>query len=129
MTPHEGTGAGQAIEDAYILGSLLGHPSVSSDTVPVALSVYQEICLPHAHEAQRRSSESGLRKSFQHPRFLKEGIDGTKECTDEDIGKLWEIGHESADSLKINWTTNIEDDRMQAIKTLEENLRDRSIPM
>ncbi|GBE85787.1 FAD/NAD(P)-binding domain-containing protein [Sparassis crispa] len=59
MTPHHGSGAGQAFEDAYILASVLGHPSVTLATVDQALHVYDAIRRPFVQDVQRRSHYSG----------------------------------------------------------------------
>lgn len=52
MAPFQGSGAGQAVEDAYVLGSLLGHPAVTLKNLPTVLDIYQKIRLPHANEVQ-----------------------------------------------------------------------------
>lgn len=125
MTPHQGSGAGQALEDAYVLGSLLGHPSVTLDILPVVLEIYEQIRLPFANDVQRRSAESAWRQSFQDPICLKFDAPGevrSRECTGGDIGRLWEVGHASADSIKWCWTTDVEDDRVRAMEKLEEFL-------
>ena len=124
MTPHQGSGAGQAIEDAYVLGSLLGHPSVPLASLPAVLKIYEQVRLPFANEVQRRSAEAAWRQSFQDPMCsIFDAPDGTRsrECTGDDVGKLWEIGHAAADSLKWNWTTSVEDDRVRAMNLLEEH--------
>lgn len=36
MVPHLGAGAGQALEDAYLLAKLLGHPQTNAKNVPVS---------------------------------------------------------------------------------------------
>lgn len=59
MTPHQGSGAGQGIEDAYVLAALLAHPRTTRETLPVALKAYEAIRLPFAIDVQRRSSRSG----------------------------------------------------------------------
>ncbi|KAL0954169.1 hypothetical protein HGRIS_005302 [Hohenbuehelia grisea] len=51
MTPHQGSGAGQAMEDAFILATLLGHPRTTRGTISRALKVYDEIRRPFAHTA------------------------------------------------------------------------------
>ena len=43
MTPHQGSGAEQAIEDAYILGSILGSFFVKLEKLPTALKIYEEV--------------------------------------------------------------------------------------
>lgn len=125
MAPFQGSGAGQAVEDAYILGSLLGHPLVTLETVPAALKIYEQIRLPHANEVQRRSLRAAWLISFQDPRCARfDALDGesTVECTGDDTGRLWEIGHEMVTAWMWAWTTDIEDDRAKAIKLLEEKL-------
>lgn len=39
MLPHLGAGAGQSLEDAYVLAKLLGHPETNLENV--------EVCVPH----------------------------------------------------------------------------------
>lgn len=130
MAPHQGSGAGQAIEDAYVLGSLLGHPSVTLSTLPIALEIYQKIRLPHANDKQRRSAEAALVYSFEDPRFAHFDAPGgkaTRECTGDDAGSLWEMGHALVDGWKWAWTTSVEDDRLRAMNMLEESLRTKEV--
>ncbi|KAJ3809160.1 FAD/NAD-P-binding domain-containing protein [Lentinula aff. lateritia] len=82
MAPHEGAGkrislkitnlrfmndspegAGQAIEDAFILASLLGQVS-SMETLPLALDAYQRVRLPFANRVLKGSYDSGLMYEF-----------------------------------------------------------------
>ncbi|KAF9238919.1 hypothetical protein BU15DRAFT_74878 [Melanogaster broomeanus] len=46
VTPHLGSGAGQAIEDAFVLGRLLAHPLTTLASVPDVLRMYQDVRLP-----------------------------------------------------------------------------------
>ncbi|EGO00194.1 hypothetical protein SERLA73DRAFT_107208 [Serpula lacrymans var. lacrymans S7.3] len=64
MTPHLGAGAGQAIEDAFLLASLLGHPSVQRLNMSSALKAYENIRLPLATRVQLGSSEAGRKYEF-----------------------------------------------------------------
>lgn len=41
MTPHLGAGAGQGIEDAYLLSQLLSHPQTTLDNIHVCHSLIQ----------------------------------------------------------------------------------------
>ncbi|KJA23632.1 hypothetical protein HYPSUDRAFT_215178 [Hypholoma sublateritium FD-334 SS-4] len=59
MLPHQGSGAGQAIEDAYILGLLLGHPSTTRATLSRALQIYDDIRRPFSQRVQERSRLNG----------------------------------------------------------------------
>ncbi|PIL34307.1 hypothetical protein GSI_03082 [Ganoderma sinense ZZ0214-1] len=59
MTPHQGSGAGQAIEDGLVLASLLAHDSVTLETLPQALNIYDTIRRPFSQNVQRGSDEAG----------------------------------------------------------------------
>ncbi|KAI0361039.1 FAD/NAD-P-binding domain-containing protein [Trametes cingulata] len=59
MLPHLGAGAGQGIEDAYLLSRLLGHPHTNTDNVKSVLQVYSEIRRPRAQMVWDRSRLAG----------------------------------------------------------------------
>ena len=40
MLPHLGAGAGQGIEDAFVLARLLSHPSATAENVEVCIPVH-----------------------------------------------------------------------------------------
>ncbi|EIW82794.1 salicylate hydroxylase [Coniophora puteana RWD-64-598 SS2] len=65
MTPFQGSGAGQAVEDAYILATLLGHPRTTLATVSQALVVYDEVRRPFAIGVARGSQEVGRISGLQ----------------------------------------------------------------
>ncbi|KAI0332310.1 FAD/NAD-P-binding domain-containing protein [Cubamyces sp. BRFM 1775] len=67
MTPHQGAGAGQAIEDAFILAEILGHPNTTLPMLPQALSAYEAIRLPMANHVLRGSRDSGDIYEFNGP--------------------------------------------------------------
>lgn len=125
MEPHQGSGAGQAMEDAYILGAILTHPLVTRASLDVALDIYQELRLPRALDVQRRSVVNGQLYNFRDDRFAHfVSADGnsTVICTGEDTGRLWEIGHAVVDNWTWAWTTNIEDDRRRATELIDQKL-------
>ncbi|KAI0070639.1 FAD/NAD(P)-binding domain-containing protein [Panus rudis PR-1116 ss-1] len=64
MTPHQGSGAGQAIEDAYILSRLLSHPCTTRDNLSFALSAYEYIRMPLSQHVVRASRENGKMYEF-----------------------------------------------------------------
>lgn len=72
MSPHFTAGAGQAIEDAYILGRLLAHPRITALDVPAVLKIYESIRRPVANDAVERSLRLGGMYEFQ-PDTLPEG--------------------------------------------------------
>jgi len=64
MPPHQGAGAGQAIEDAYVLAQILGSPLASRDTLFEALKAYEHVRLPIANHVLEGSRESGQMYEF-----------------------------------------------------------------
>ncbi|KAF8553831.1 FAD/NAD(P)-binding domain-containing protein [Imleria badia] len=65
MEPHFGAGAGQAIEDAYVLGRLLTHELTHPGNVTEALKTYEEVRLPFANSIVQQSQDVGRYYSFQ----------------------------------------------------------------
>ena len=124
MTPFLGAGAGQAIEDAYVLAAILAHSLVTLNTLPQALKIYEEIRLPFATEVQRKSAMAGNAAMFHDQRFAhltgETAADNKERSTDP--GKLWEIGHAYMEVWKWAWATDVEEDKERAIKRIEEKL-------
>ncbi|KAJ3489055.1 hypothetical protein NLI96_g2428 [Meripilus lineatus] len=84
MTPHQGAGAGQAIEDAYILAALLGDRRTKRDNIPNVLTTYEHIRMPIVHHTMRGSNANG--KLYE---FNGEPKDDLKTLG-EVIGKQWD---------------------------------------
>lgn len=59
MTPFQGAGAGQAIEDALVLASLLSDELATKTTVAHVLEIYSRVRQPLATEVARRSRLNG----------------------------------------------------------------------
>ncbi|GAA5179354.1 salicylate 1-monooxygenase [Modicisalibacter zincidurans] len=59
MLPHQGAGAGQALEDAWVLSELLGDTACDRDRVSAVLAEFDRVRRPHASEVQRTSFEAG----------------------------------------------------------------------
>jgi salicylate hydroxylase len=57
--PHNGAGAGQAIEDAYVLSELLKLPECTVATLPRFLQAYEDVRRSRAAKQQVHSRESG----------------------------------------------------------------------
>ncbi|KAK7693986.1 hypothetical protein QCA50_003561 [Cerrena zonata] len=77
MVPYIGAGAGQAIEDAFILGRLLASPLVSRNNVANVLKVYEDIRKPISQDAASRSLKMGYLMEL-HPDYLPEDADVDK---------------------------------------------------
>ena len=69
MSPYQGSGAGQAIEDAYVLAALLADPRTTVATLPAALKIYQDVRLPFANKIQKLSRDHGYLAMLSDPRF------------------------------------------------------------
>ncbi|KAH9911102.1 uncharacterized protein BXZ73DRAFT_57355 [Epithele typhae] len=67
MTTHFGAGGGQAIEDAYLLGTLLTDPRTSPPRLPRVLEIYQAVRLPFARAVVRNARAVGLMYEFNSP--------------------------------------------------------------
>jgi len=112
MTPHLGAGAGQAMEDAYVLGKLL---SDGVDKWPVVLQAYNFVRHPAANKIQRNAREMGFYYDLNAPGF--ENItDIGQALTPEQITLI-------CDTVKEKWSwweNNADEDLMKAIKFLRE---------
>ncbi|KAF8519490.1 FAD/NAD-binding domain-containing protein [Hysterangium stoloniferum] len=67
MTPHQGAGAGQAIEDAYVLAEILGSPTTTRETLEKGLGAYEHIRLPLATHVLQGSRDAGRLYEFNGP--------------------------------------------------------------
>uniref|UniRef100_A0A0W0FUL0 Putative salicylate hydroxylase n=1 Tax=Moniliophthora roreri TaxID=221103 RepID=A0A0W0FUL0_MONRR len=113
--PHQGTGAGQAIEDAYILAELLGHSSTTRDTIPRALRIYDSIRRPWTQEVANRAQLNG--------RYLALGLDGFDFDNSPVIDierNLRKLGSLLMDNWKWSWETDVREVLQKAIERLEE---------
>ena len=117
MSPGQGSGAGQAIEDAYVLGSLLSDPSTTRETLPAVLKVFEEVRLPFANNVLRGSDRMSSLVSFGDPRS---SALAEKDHAQLDAAELWEMGHLVLEEWKWCWTTHVEDDRKRAMALLRE---------
>lgn len=134
MTPHQGSGAGQAIEvtaklfwwrtfslitideqDAYVLAAVLGqHLTAGRDrrSLEAALLAYEAVRLPLAIDVQRRSRLNGRLFDFLD-------VPDSDNLTADDLKSV-------AEKVKKNWewawTTNAEDDKLRALQILKEKM-------
>ncbi|KAF8229500.1 FAD/NAD(P)-binding domain-containing protein [Tricholoma matsutake] len=109
MSPQQGSGAGQAIEDAFMLATLLGHPLTTLDTVSRALGIYDAVRRPIAMDVAERSLINGRLFGLQLP-----GVP-----LDEDPTRLPELGEAIKDNWKWTWLTTVDDDVKEAVRRLE----------
>ncbi|KAH0833996.1 hypothetical protein J3R83DRAFT_11232 [Lanmaoa asiatica] len=100
MEPHLGVGAGQAIEDAFVLGRLLTHKLTHQGNVTDALKTYEEVRLPIVNSIAQRSQNVGRYYGFRHV-FADGSVpaQGSPEELDymrKSIEDAWEWQSESA---------------------------------
>ncbi|KAG8216147.1 hypothetical protein J3R82DRAFT_8153 [Butyriboletus roseoflavus] len=96
MTPHFGAGAGQAIEDAFVLGRLIAHPLTPLSRIPDALRIYEEIRLPFVRSVASLSLSTGWMYAFMAPGYY----DGTRKEDDLDERGISAYEKEGMEALK-----------------------------
>jgi len=106
MSPHQGAGAGQAIEDAYILASLIAASDGQHDLIPEISRIYNDIRCPAGNKVLEASRKSGLFCELVAPGFenVVEG-DGTLPLSKlvklfDDVEESWRWASESAENVR-----------------------------
>jgi len=97
MTPHQGAGAGQAVEDSLYIAALLCDLSVAasptqsrSAQVKKALSIYSELRHPRSTKVQRTSREAGLLYEFDGLNGEGDDLDRITEALQKRMQWIWE---------------------------------------
>ncbi|TFY64904.1 hypothetical protein EVG20_g5781 [Dentipellis fragilis] len=113
MTTHLGAGAGQAMEDSYLLGRLLSHSSTTLNNVPAVMRIYENLRLVPANKTVAISRELGLMYELNGPEYNGEEPvgDDVLQRWREAIYKRWEAywqGHPEDD-----W--KIAEDKLQQV--------------
>ncbi|KAF5350912.1 hypothetical protein D9758_010492 [Tetrapyrgos nigripes] len=117
MTPHLGAGAGQAIEDAYILGGILARLPLFLDSntsaltkqnidqlVPQMLQVYDTIRQPFANSIMSRARKQGRYYEFDAEEFIHPSETGQVMSTN-DSSWIPLLQHKLTDQWSWAWTT------------------------
>ncbi|EIN05059.1 salicylate hydroxylase [Punctularia strigosozonata HHB-11173 SS5] len=120
MAPFQGAGAGQGVEDAYLLGTLLTHPSASLASLPRILKIYDAVRRPYAQEAVRRSRQAGMLYTLRDEQFRDIGILAKQNgrAAGQLGAKLNGLAHAIYDIWKWCWTTTLDGDVSRAIEML-----------
>lgn len=113
-TPHQGAGGGQAVEDAYILSTVLGHHHTTRETIPHALRIYDHIRRPFAQKVQERSRLNG-----QYFTFHCREIDFDSVPERDLIPKLNILGQIFTKNWEWAWTTSLGPSAQEAMRLLE----------
>ena len=67
-TPHQGAGAGQALEDAFVLSTLLADENIKTvSDIPVAFQAYDAIRRPRSQKVVSTSRAAGETYAFRGP--------------------------------------------------------------
>jgi len=103
MLPHQGAGAGQGLEDAWLLARLLADPGVAGGRPQAVLEAYDAVRRPRACRVQRTSWEAGELYEFRDPGVL------------DDPQLLGKVLGERFDWL---WNHDLQDDLRQARRLL-----------
>lgn len=103
MLPHQGAGAGQGLEDAWLLARLLADPKVLEKRPQAVLDAYDAVRRPRACRVQRTSWEAGELYEFRDPAVL------------EDKERLGKVLAERFDWL---WNHDMQEDLQQAREQL-----------
>jgi len=84
MLPHLGAGAGQGLEDAFVLAKLIGHPQTNKSNVERILRVYDKVRLARSQMVWEGSRSAGDKYEGYGPHgFTTEGLR-------EDFTGIWE---------------------------------------
>ncbi|KAF8961501.1 hypothetical protein BDZ97DRAFT_1664184 [Flammula alnicola] len=114
MTPHQGSGAGQAIEDAYILSTLLGHALTTKATIGRALSIYDHIRRPFALQTQERSRLNG-----RYFTLNCQEVDFDTVPDHEMLSKLKILGKVFTKNWEWAWMSSLGGSVQEALRLLE----------
>ncbi|CAK5267917.1 unnamed protein product [Mycena citricolor] len=112
MQPHQGSGAGQAMEDAYILATILGDASTTRETLGRSLRIYDEIRRPAAQHIASASRLNGRYFSFEEDPM--DGLEG-QQLWD----RLQHLYQRVVKNWEWAWTTTIDDQVKEALRQLK----------
>ena len=87
--PHLGSGAAVAIEDAYILGSLLADSGASANTLAV-FTAYDAVRRPRTQKLAAKSREAGLKHTLSLPGILDDST-ALKGYSEQQYRWLWKF--------------------------------------
>jgi len=97
MTPHQGAGAGQAVEDALFLTALLSDPKVSrsdfltrKEKINQALATYERVRHARVLDIQKTSREAGMLYEFQGVGGEGDDLEKIARNLQGRMGWIWE---------------------------------------
>ncbi|KAH9476308.1 Salicylate hydroxylase [Psilocybe cubensis] len=114
MTPHLGSGAGRAVEDAYILASLLRDRLSTRAMLPRVAEIFNEICCPAGKRLTERSRLGGQLCQLVAPGF-EDVHEGDNSVPRE---KLLNLVRQFDRELEFVWKESAEEDKRRALDML-----------
>ncbi|KAL1944832.1 hypothetical protein VTO73DRAFT_2452 [Trametes versicolor] len=119
MMPYQGAGAGQAIEDAFVLARLLTDPRTTRATLGRALRAYDAIRRPFSQRVQAASRENGLLYTLNYPGLTFDS--GPAHIgVRADAEKLERIRARIQGNWEWAWETTVDADLQRALRMLDE---------
>lgn len=85
MLPHQGAGAGQAIEDAQVIAALLSQPRVTKANIPTVFKAWEQSRRGRGSKVQTTSHECGDVFEFAMP-----GIGSDRDKLDGNLSTRWD---------------------------------------
>ncbi|PPQ92631.1 hypothetical protein CVT25_007710, partial [Psilocybe cyanescens] len=113
MTPHQGNGSGQAIEDAYILAHLISKAVRTQTPISKLTEVYDAIRRPFANFVHSASRTHGLLYEFNAPDFVD--VRKGEEVSSERLEKLSDM---IVGDWEYAWLTTAEEDLQRGLAML-----------
>ncbi|KAF7770266.1 hypothetical protein Agabi119p4_6240 [Agaricus bisporus var. burnettii] len=116
MHPTQGSGAGQSIEDAYVLATVLGHPSTDGSCASIqrALKIFDIVRRPRALDVSE-----GSRLNGQYFGLKYKGVDFSSLQGEILQNKLVELMETVKRNWAWTWSTSPDDAYEEAIQLLE----------
>ncbi|KAA0009749.1 salicylate 1-monooxygenase [Billgrantia pellis] len=107
MVPHQGAGAGQALEDAYVLASLLTDQACTRQNVQQVLAAFESVRLERTCKVQRTSHQAGDLYEYSAPGI---GDDEARLAIDLETRFDWLWNHDPQDDVaaarvRLGWET------------------------
>jgi len=98
MLTHLGAGAGQGIEDAYVLARLLGHPQTTLANLEAVLQAYDRIRRPRA---QMVSDTTSIKAGRIYDGYGEHGL--SSEGLAKDTDSMWSpiVYHDVNDDIPV----------------------------
>ncbi|KAI0060946.1 FAD/NAD-P-binding domain-containing protein [Artomyces pyxidatus] len=104
MLPHLGAGAGQGIEDGYLLSRLLGHPETNKGNIEAVLRAYDQVRVPRANGVSRGSKFAGEVYDGLGP--SGSSSEGRRADLDLIFDAAWHHDMEADVRMSVDWLTD-----------------------